>query len=331
MVSGTPKHICERRDEMSELRHHGRVYLTVAIPTYLRPDSLATLLSKLAPRAAELPNRYVVKVIVVDNDPQASCRAVVTEGTWGLPVYYFHEPTPGIAAARRRLLAEAVDQQLLVFIDDDEWPLPGWLAELVSTWETTGAAAVLGRVETVLPKDVDPWVRAYGMFEQTKRTPGQRLPAAPTNNLLLDLTQVRKLGVNFDLRLGMRGGEDSLFTHQLVARGGSIVACPTSVVRDDLSSDRATREFSLRRARFRGITQVDIHLRLAQTKAQQLRVRLVSTAKGVVWIVLGALRRGWGAARGSLVDSAWGARHMQRGFGLLQGAWGTSTGEYERK
>ncbi|MGV8846991.1 polysaccharide deacetylase family protein [Tessaracoccus sp.] len=306
------------------------IALAIGIPTFRRPESLTKLLSVLGERAAELPGNFEVTALVVDNDPDGTARGVVAQNQWGVDVRYAHEPRPGIAAARSRLLAEASDHQLLVFIDDDEWPLPGWLPELVRMWEETGATAVMGSVETVLPEAVDPWVLAFGIFDRAERAPGQRLPAAATGNLLLDLDQVRTLGVDFDPRLGMRGGEDTLFTRTLVLRGGTIVACPTSVARDEPGAMRATREFTLRRARSHGTTQADIDLRLAPNGWRRLISRLRSTGKGGVWVAVAAARGTRGVLQGRLSDRAWSARHFQRGVGLLHGAWGTPPGEYAR-
>lgn len=304
--------------------------IAVAIPTFRRPKSLTKLLLVLGERAAELPATYEVSALVVDNDPDGSARSIVAQSRWSVDVRYAHEPRPGIAAARSRLLAEASGHQLLVFIDDDEWPLPGWLPELVGMWEETGATAVMGSVETVLPDDVDPWVRAFGIFDRAQRLPGQRLRAAATGNLLLDLDQVRHLGVDFDARLGMRGGEDTLFTRTLVLRGGTIVACPTSVTLDEPGAARATRAFTLRRARTHGTTQADVDLRLAPNSWLRFVSRLRSTGKGGVWVAVGAVRGVRGVLRGSLTDKAWSSRHYQRGIGLLHGAWGNPTSEYER-
>ncbi|WP_233557960.1 polysaccharide deacetylase family protein [Tessaracoccus antarcticus] len=317
-------------DAVPDRHDIGRLRLAVAIPTYRRLESLEKLLGVLAERVSELSDRFEVSVIVVDNDSDASARDIVTQGSWGVPVHYAHEPTPGIAAARSRLLAEASEHGLLVFIDDDEWPTPGWLTELVHMWEKTGATAVMGRVETILPKDVDPWVRAVGIFERAKRLPGERLPAAATGNLLLDLNQVRHFNVDFDPTLGTSGGEDTLFTRTLVARGGTIVACPASVALDEPGLERATRSFTLRRARFHGVTQADIDLRLATSPGRRLFSRLRSTAKGSVWIALGSLRGLKSLVSQSLADSAWSARRIQRGLGLLHGAWGSPPGEYAR-
>ena len=83
-------------------------------------------------------------VLVVDNDPDGGARETASQ--FGGGIAYVHEPTPGIAAARNRALAESVDFDLLVFIDDDERPTTGWLTSLLATRLRTGADGVVGPV-----------------------------------------------------------------------------------------------------------------------------------------------------------------------------------------
>ena len=113
--------------------------VVVGVPTYRRPDELATLLPLLLAQADDLPG-HRVDVVVVDNDAAASARAVVT-GPGDDRVHYAVQPQPGIAAVRNRILDVAtadLDADLVAMIDDDERPEPGWLRALVTTWEQTG-------------------------------------------------------------------------------------------------------------------------------------------------------------------------------------------------
>ena len=63
---------------------------------------------------------------MVDNDPAGSAR----EGCGGggrSQVRYALESVPGISSARNRVLDEAHDADVLVFLDDDETRIPtGW-------------------------------------------------------------------------------------------------------------------------------------------------------------------------------------------------------------
>ena len=89
-------------------------------------------------------------------------------------VTYVVEPRPGIAAVRNRALAECESAAagVLLFIDDDETPEPGWLRAMIEMYTTTRPTAVAGRVVTRLPDAVEPWV------SRAARSNARRVPTA---------------------------------------------------------------------------------------------------------------------------------------------------------
>jgi peptidoglycan/xylan/chitin deacetylase (PgdA/CDA1 family)/GT2 family glycosyltransferase len=307
------------------------IRIAVAIPTYRRPERLSSLLAVLPERFAELDDGIHVEVFVIDNDPAGSAEQVATAD--GLPVLvtYAPEPTPGIAAARQHALDVTAGFDLLAFIDDDEVPHPHWLSALVETWRGTRAAAVAGHVHTEFPPGTDPWVLASGLFARPRRAEGESLPAAGAGNLLLDLAQIRSAGISFDTSLGLSGGEDTLFTRAIVRSGGRVVACPGSVAEDSLEDGRATRSFALARARHHGQTQSVVELRLADGSRARATSRARNLVKGAGWAARGATRRVAGTLSGSLGRRATGAREVQRGIGLVEGALGAAAPEYARE
>src|SRR3954468_21687470 len=107
----------------------------VAVLTYRRPGDLADLLPLLAAQRRGVAGRQV-ELLVVDNDPEGGAAGQVAAAATasGGPAYA-HEPRPGIAAARNRALDEAAEHDVLVFLDDDERPSPGWLADLLPPHE----------------------------------------------------------------------------------------------------------------------------------------------------------------------------------------------------
>lgn len=309
----------------------------IAVLTYRRPEGIATLLPHLIAQAAtgdEAPEQRPATVLVIDNDPEASARPLVEQlaGTLqpGL-VRYVHEPTPGIAAARNRALLEAASSALLVFIDDDEVPSERWLAQLLDLQRSTGAAAVVGPVISQYEHDPEPWIAAGQFFRRRRLSTGSRLDVAATNNLLLDLRQIRKMQLQFDERFGLSGGSDSLFTRQIVQRGGTMLWCDEAVVVDRVPASRLTRSWVLRRALRSGNTEARVRLELTGTPISRLAARGASLASGSVRLLGGSSRLAAGLATGSEAQRAKGMRTAARGLGMASGAFGYVYSEYRRK
>ena len=85
----------------------------------------------------------------------------------------------------------------------------------------------------------DPWIAAGRFFDRRRLPTGTDLEVAATNNLLLDLAVVRRLGLRFDAAFGLSGGSDTLFTRELVASGERMVWCDEAIVYDIVPTDRA--------------------------------------------------------------------------------------------
>ncbi len=302
--------------------------LVVAVLTYQRAGDLVELLPQLLEQAATVEE--ATTVLVVDNDAEASARSTVTD--LGLPdVRYVVEPTPGIAAARNRALDEARDADLLVFIDDDERPEAGWLSALVDCQRREGCAAVAGAVVPMVDQIDDPWIRAGGFFVRQRHATGVDQEAASTANLLLDLRQVRSLGdVRFDVRYGLSGGSDTLFTRTLHRNGGRIVWCDEAVVTDHIRSARLTRAWVLQRHFRSGNGWSRTSLELESGRFGRIGTRLRLTALGAARVVVGTLRSLWGSLSRSARHQARGSRTAARGRGMVVGAWGSVYVEYKR-
>lgn len=305
----------------------------VGILTYRRPDQLATLLPQALEqlREAEQVLGASGEVLVVDNDPDASARPVCA-GVDG--VRYVHEPTSGIAAARHRALheaGEAGEADLLQFIDDDEEPAEGWLVGMVRAWWEHGSpAAVAGSVLPRFARDPSSWIRAGGFFDRRQLPTGTEVDVAPAGNLLLDVRQLRSLGVQFDPSLGLRGGEDSLLTAQLTRAGGRIVFCRDAAIHDLVPAERSTRAWVLERSWHRGNTDSFLALHESQPGPSRWLLRGRLLAGGTARLVLGRARATLGLALRDERHDARGRRLEHKGRGMVRGATGPTAPQYAR-
>lgn len=303
--------------------------IRLAVLTYKRPDALKTVLPALIDQAGSVDAH--VEILVVDNDPAASAADFVSDVSARHPIVaYAHEAEPGISAGRNRALDESAAFDLLVFIDDDERPSAHWLSQLLAVYRAHGSAAVTGPVVGEYSLEPNAWISAGSFFSGMRRPTGTLVPAAATNNLLLDLRQLRQLEVRFDDRFGLTGGSDTLFTRQIIRRGGRIVWCDEAAVIDVVPGNRLTRQWILRKAFRMGNSWVRTSLVLASSRQARLGVRLHAAGRGAIRIVGGALRVVTGMLTGRLRLQARGMRTVARGTGMVAGSVGYVYAEYKR-
>lgn len=313
------------------MAHSDTDTIVIAMLTYRRPEDLAEALPALIAQIRSCP--LPASILVIDNDPDAGARPFISGQDPAL-VRYVHEPEPGIAAARSRALAEASAVRFLAFIDDDERPSEAWLNDLLDTQRRTGAAAVVGPVISEYAHTPEPWITAGAFFTRRRMPTGSTVSVAATNNLLLDLRQVRQVGLDFDRRFGLLGGEDTLFTRRLVQQGRTIVWCDEAIVVDRVPAHRLTRSWVLRRAFSSGNSwsRVGIELdavdRRGRTGGLPVRLRLLSA--GGVRMAGGCARIIQGVALRSLPHRVRGIRTVARGLGMMAGAAGYVYTEYRR-
>ena len=316
-----------------------RLRVVVGVLTYRRNDSLAALLPSLVEQCRQLDaiEPTTSSVLVVDNDAERGAEPVVAAA--GPLVRFVHEPVAGIAAGRARAVEEAGSQgpaggpdgsaDLLVFIDDDEVPADGWLANLVAAWERYDhPAGVVGRVSPTYHGTSDPWIDAGGFFVRPRRVTGTLVAAASSANLLLDLRVLGRLGLGFDRRLGLAGGEDTMLTRQLTGAGERLVWCHEAEVVDIIPEARMSRRWVLNRAYSHGAVESRVSLALAGRRRPVVRARLVLQGAGRA--VAGAAMAGAGTVLSRVGWQARGARLACRGAGIVVGAADRVVAEYRR-
>lgn len=299
----------------------------VAVATFRRNDDLRDLLPLLGTAAGEISPPAAV--MIVDNDPDGGARELVDDASGAA---YVHEPEPGIAAARNRALAEAtrLGTDVIVFLDDDERPTPGWLAGLVDGWRGWGSAAVAGPVITRFAQPPDAWVLGSGTFEPRGHAHGSSLPAAATNNLLLDLSQLDRHGLSFDLRYGLSGGSDSKLTREMTSLGLEIRWTTAAEVTEVMPATRTTRAWVRRRHLRTGNSWSRVALDLASSPRRRLTTRLSLMVRGVHRAGRGLLGVLSGLLTRDIGRRARGECDLATASGVLLGVAGIDRVEYRR-
>lgn len=273
-----------------------QVPITVAILTFRREHMLQSMVEAVARQCMELAAD--IGIVVVDNDPARSAEPIIQPLTEKYPLRYVSEPTPGIAVARNAALHAASESRILVFIDDDELPEPGWLRHLLTHWESARCEVVVGPQDFILPDPVpDTWVVASGLFDDIRHPTGSLRQGASSANLLLDLDFLREHHLTFDSRLGLAGGEDTLLAHQILAAGGRIEWCNEAIVTEPVPPERLTRKWMRQRVYRSGASWARAVIGTAPGRYGRWKARITIALRSLVRIVMSGVLIGYGLVR----------------------------------
>jgi succinoglycan biosynthesis protein ExoM len=296
--------------------------VAVCACTYLRPRGVERLLAELA--GIEVPEGVAVEVVIVDNDAAASARPVVDGARPGFPfpLRYVVEPERGIVAARNAAVAAAGPVDAVAFLDDDEWPAPRWLAELVRVGEATGADVVTGTVEPVFDEEPPAWVREGRFFERPRHADGERITYARTSNALVEGAALAAHRPPF-VDTGSDGGEDTHLFRRLHLEGRPIVWADHATVYESVPASRVSpRWIVLRQYRY-GLTRSAVLRSLGGSpwhRARRAALGVLTVLRGLV-LLLDVARSGRAAAVRAVAT-------MALGVGLVLGLAGVGHDQY---
>jgi len=256
--------------------------VTLCVLTYHRPVGVAQVLEGLGRLTFAGPPPEL-RIVIVDNDPDAGSRQAVTDAAESIPwaVSYHVEPQRGITYARNRALSEIGDSDWVGFIDDDEIPCPDWLDRLFRVQHEYSADVVTGPVIAEFPADTPRWIVAGEFFNQIRHTTGTRLPYCFTNNVIFRTRILRELGLEFDHRFALMGGEDRDFFQRIALAGYQIIWADDACVCETVPESRTRARWLLQRSYRLGntLSVVDI----ANIDSLKTRLRLVIRA---CWCVI---------------------------------------------
>jgi glycosyltransferase involved in cell wall biosynthesis len=232
--------------------------LTVAFCTFKRADRLTRLVAALRAQSCPVP----FDILAVNNNSPDATLAVLgaLQKQPGAALRVVTETAPGIVPARNRALDESLDRDILVFIDDDELPQPGFLEAAYDAIMNEGAQCVGGSVEMDFITHVRPaWLEddLLGFLAAVDHGP-QRFWIQDSNtpiwtaNVAYDMRLFREdPALRFDLRYNREGadvggGEDAIMLRALLAQQARIRYRPDMVVQHSVDAWKLHRRYFLK-------------------------------------------------------------------------------------
>lgn len=232
--------------------------LTFAFCTYNRADRLEKLVASMRAQTCPIP----FEILAINNNSTDNTADVLAQLAQlpGPALRWVTEPVQGIVAARNRGIAEAMDSDILVYIDDDEIPLPGLIEAAADAILNEGAECVGGRVEidfTTIPRPswLDDEIAGFlGHLNHGESAFWIESDTTPvwSGNVAYDMRLFRNdPSLRFDKRFDrvgnvVGGGSDAIMFRTLLERKARIRYRPEMAVLHAVETWRLTRRYFLK-------------------------------------------------------------------------------------
>jgi succinoglycan biosynthesis protein ExoM len=222
------------------------------VPTYRRPAELRVCLGSILKQQGF--DAHLDEVIVVDNCPEGSARALIAEPAF-TGVRYERESTPGVAAVRNHAFRIAKGEWL-VLLDDDQEATEGMTEALRAGMKTHHGDLGFASIEAILEGETegprDAWERLFARTWEDREgvLASNRVPALSTGGVMVRRAAVREVFQGqepFDLALGQTGGEDIAFFRGMKRSGKRLLWLPSARIVERVPQTRLTRAFLLER------------------------------------------------------------------------------------
>ncbi|MBX2838878.1 MAG: glycosyltransferase [Gammaproteobacteria bacterium] len=214
--------------------------VALCICTYQRPQGLQKLLDSLT----QLQDSKNVEIVVADNHPKAEgievCQSLPDD--YPFLVHTTTVPSNGISYARNAAIDKALELQPthLAFLDDDEWPSPHWLKELLRVLNAQNADVVGGPTVSVFPENAPESLKTNPYFgADLGLADGEACQLEAAGNFLIRKDALDGMGPEyFHIDFAQSGGEDLAFFTQLAQRGARMHWAANATVSESVPSNR---------------------------------------------------------------------------------------------
>ncbi len=294
--------------------------VTICIATFHREDQLLVLLESILAQRFEVVAEPSICLSIADNSPTVTSSSMIREFCETNPsvALVLDKAAPqGVVHARNVSVKNAPPSIFIIFVDDDEYADPSWLASLLSTQQQTGATGVVGPLHEVLPAGVPSWYHDGGLDEPENYADQEPVFRGYTSNMMLLASTVVGPESPFDERFNVTGGEDTHLCNGLLASGANFVWAANAVVYTDVPLERTELSFILRRE-FVGAANFARSERLVHGFRVIPKRILTGSTRGVGGLVVAAGAVALGR-KGTAVQAI---AHSVKGLGVFAGAVG---------
>jgi succinoglycan biosynthesis protein ExoM len=243
----------------------------VAIPTFRRPKGLARMLDALA----KIQTSANVHVLVADNDAEQHqgfdlCQQMRSAYRWPLDAIIAEQR--GIAQVRNALVARALENpraEFIAMLDDDEWPSPEWLEQMLRIQRETNADAVEGAIAGVFEGQT---MASFDGVASHRGASGFSATMEGAGNILLSRAALERMPRPwFDPAFALTGGEDKDFFVRLARMGARFAWSAEGLAFTEVPATRASLKWALRRAYGVGNSDMRIFLKHEAAAAPRMR------------------------------------------------------------
>lgn len=237
--------------------------IVIGIPTFKRPIQLNKLLVSIF--ALQIDNSLIKKVdiVLIDNDKERSAEPVVkrleSKSIGRFRLHYHNYPKKGLTLVRNEILKKALELKpdFIACIDDDEYPSPKWLNELVSHIIVNNADLVVGGIVPVFEMDVSKSLSKW-FFLAKPTNPSKIGYHCSTGNLILRAKFLEDHNLRFDIRFNKTGAEDTFFGVQAEKKGGICLNTEKAIIFENIPQKRGTLKWLLKRKYRTALTYITI-------------------------------------------------------------------------
>ena len=140
------------------------------------------------------------------------------------------------------------------------------------------ASAAIGSVKASYPEGVPSSMEKAGIWDLYPGETGVQVRWGPAGNSIIRMSVVKAMGLTFDERFGVTGGEDTDFFYRMTLDGGRIVAAPLAEVLETVPAARMETS-SLRMRHMRnGHTNAVVNL-YRSSRVEKINYRCRSAGK----------------------------------------------------